>query len=102
MGTSEDDRSIATQRRSGGERSADEAASAELLRANRQMLLHTASDADLTNLKIDSDGTLIVHSTRPGYVQVFDFAARIEKELGAYVRVITDDAPVRRPGAMPL
>lgn len=93
---------IAAQRRSGGDAQSSESASTELIRANRDWLRRAAGAVGLTNLRVDTDGTIVVHSDRPGYGEVIDFAADATDELGYTVFVVTDDSPTRRPGAMDL
>jgi hypothetical protein len=81
----------------------DGTADVQAVRQHRQRLHELAHQNGLTELRVRGDGTLIVHSARPGYRAVVRFASDAADVVGAYVHVITDDVPASfRPHAEPL
>lgn len=44
-------------------------------------------------MRLRSDGTLVVHSSGPGYRSVTRLAAAASDIVGTHVHVITDDVP---------
>lgn len=63
--------------------------------ANRRDELRVCAErAGLTHPRLGDDGTVIVHSSDPGYRSVGLFAADAADIVGTYVHVVTDDVPV--------
>jgi hypothetical protein len=58
---------------------------------HRDLLLELAPDFQLSRLKVDYDGTLIVHAVRPGYFSVIEYAETVGSRLGRRLLIITDD-----------
>lgn len=81
-----------------GDRSATKA---EVM-AERQVLRRLASQHQLGQPRVDRRGTVIVHSDQSGYRSVRRFATAAAKQVGAWVNVITDDAPAAQVDAEPL
>lgn len=72
-----------------GDRSATRA---EVLAA-RSALRQLAGPYGLSRPRVDITGTVIVHSSDPGYAALMRFADAAAKTIGVWVNVITDDAP---------
>jgi hypothetical protein len=69
-------------------------ATADQVRKARSQLNQLATDLELSDLRVTSDGTLLLHVDRdPGYRPVIKFVAAAAQLLGAVPRVVTDDAP---------
>ncbi len=47
----------------------------------------------LTDVRVRSDGTVVVHSDEPGYRSVLRLSESASELVGTYVHVITDDVP---------
>jgi len=73
----------------------------EEIRPHAKRLRLAAREAGLGGLSVQGDGTVVVHSDEPGYRAVNRFSVRASGIVGAYVHVITDDAPAAG-GARPL
>lgn len=74
----------------------DRKATADEVRAHAAALLQLATHSGLGEPRVRDDGTLVVHTSEPGYRAVLDFAAQAAAQVGTYVHVITDDAPAAR------
>jgi hypothetical protein len=74
----------------------DRKATAAEVRAHAQALRGLAAGSGLEAPRLRDDGTLVVRSSEPGYRLVLEFAGLAAAEVGAYVHVITDDAPAAR------
>jgi len=72
-----------------GDRSATRA---EVLAA-RSALRQLAGRYGLSHPRVDVAGTVIVHTTDPGYATLMRYAEAAAKTIGAWVNVISDDAP---------
>ncbi|MGH9057623.1 MAG: hypothetical protein ACRDYY_17450 [Acidimicrobiales bacterium] len=72
-----------------GDRSATRA---EVLAA-RKVLRQLARRHGLSDPRVDVAGTVIVHSSDPGYAALMRYADAAAKTVGAWVNVISDDAP---------
>lgn len=72
----------------------DRKATAEEVRAHAEALRRHAAAVGVTNIRVDSSGTVLVRSDRPGLRQVFDLSDLISPDVGCYVHVIPDDGPV--------
>ena len=64
------------------------------VRAHADALRRYAAEVGVTNIRVDSSGTVLVYSDHPGLRQVFDLSDLISEEVGCYVHVIPDDGPV--------
>ena len=73
----------------------------EEIRPHAKRLRQAAREAGLSGLSVQGDGTVVVHSEERGYRTVNRFSVRASGIVGAYVHVITDDAPAAG-GAQPL
>jgi len=67
-------------------------ATADEVRAHAAALRQLAEHSALGRPRVRDDGTLVVHSSEPGYRAVLEFAAQAAAQVGTYVHVITDDA----------
>jgi hypothetical protein len=76
--------------------------SKEEIEANKDLLISLAPEFQLSNLRVDYDGTLVVHAYRPGYFSVMDYAEIIGARLGRRLLIATDDAPRQRNSATEL
>jgi hypothetical protein len=65
---------------------------AEVLAA-RKVLRQLAQRHGLSQPRVDVAGTVIVHSSDPGYAALMRYADAVSKTIGAWLNVITDDAP---------
>lgn len=74
----------------------DRKATAQQVRAHAATLRQLAEQSGLGVPRLRDDGTLVVHSSEPGYRSVLAFAALAAAHVGTYVHVITDDAPAAR------
>ena len=74
----------------------DRKAAADQLRPHAAALRRLAARHGLDEPRLRDDGTLVVHSSAPGYRAVLGFAADAASAVGTYVHVITDDAPAAR------
>lgn len=61
--------------------------------ASRRVLKKLAAEFGLTQARIAADGAVIVHSDESGYRVVMRYAQAASKAVGAWVNVVTDDAP---------
>jgi len=68
------------------------ASRAEVLAA-RKVLRQLAQRYGLSQPRVDVAGTVIVHSSDPGYAALMRYADAVSKTIGAWLNVITDDAP---------
>jgi hypothetical protein len=71
----------------------DRKATADEVRAHAQTLRDLAARSGLETPRLRDDGTIVVGSSEPGYRRVLEFAGQAATVVGAYVHVITDDAP---------
>lgn len=74
----------------------DRKATADEVRAHAQTLRGLAARSGLEAPRLRDDGTIVVRNSEPGYRRVLEFAGQAATEVGAYVHVITDDAPAAR------
>jgi hypothetical protein len=74
----------------------DRKATADEVRAHAAALRQLAEHSALGEPRLREDGTLVMHTTEPGYRAVPEFAAQAAAQVGTYVHVITDDAPAAR------
>ena len=72
----------------------DRKATVEEVRAHADALRRYAAAVGVTNIRVDSSGTVLVRSDHPGLRQVLDLSDLISEEVGCYVHVIPDDGPV--------
>jgi hypothetical protein len=72
----------------------DRKATAEEVRAHAEALRRHAAAVGVTDIRVDSSGTVLVRSDQPGLRQVFDLSDLISRDVGCYVHVIPDDGPV--------
>ena len=68
----------------------------------RRALRKLAAEHGLTEARIDTTGTVIVHSEQPGYGPLRRFATDASAQVGLWVNVITDDVPAAKGHADPL
>lgn len=71
----------------------DRSATRDEVVAARKTLRQLAHRHGLSQPRVDAVGTVIVHSDAPGYSAVMRYADAAAKTVGAWVNVITDDAP---------
>jgi hypothetical protein len=72
---------------------AERKASAAEVRAHADAVRQLAADVGVTDLRLRSNGSVVVHSDEPGYRQVTELSQRVGVVVGCYVHVITDDVP---------
>lgn len=77
----------------------DRSATRDEVVAARKALRQLAKRHGLTRPRVDATGTVIVHSDAPGYAAVMHYADAAARAVGAWVNVITDDAPAARVDA---
>lgn len=68
-------------------------ASAAEVRAHAEEVRRLADEGGVDNPRLKDDGTIVVHSAKPGYREVVELSRRLSELLGSYVHVITDDVP---------
>ena len=68
-------------------------ATADEVRAHAQALRSLAARSGLEAPRLREDGTIVARDPEPGYRRVLEFPGLAATEVGAYVHVITDDAP---------
>lgn len=61
--------------------------------AHGRALRETAIHLGLSDVRLRDDGTVVVHSSEPGYRAVTRLSAAASEVVGRYVHVITDDVP---------
>lgn len=71
----------------------DRKASAAEVRAHAKHLRRLAEEVGVTDPRLRDDGTVVVHSERPGYRDAVALSQRLSDLVGCYVHVITDDVP---------
>jgi hypothetical protein len=71
----------------------DRKATAAEVTAHRQAIRDGAERLGLSDLRLRGDGTVVVHTTEPGYRAVIRLSAAVSEVVGTYVHVITDDVP---------
>lgn len=67
---------------------------------SRALILELSHNYQMTKLRVDVDGTLVVTAVRPGYTSIIEFAEVVSSALGLSVRVVSSDAPRPRPTAL--
>jgi hypothetical protein len=80
----------------------DRRATTEELVAHRDDLILMAERCHITDLRLRSDGALVVKALSPGYWDVAAFVAQGSELVGAHVYVVTDDTPGAEVVAAPL
>jgi hypothetical protein len=75
---------------------ADRVATRGEVLAHREALRSLAYAHGLTAPGLAASGTVVIHSDDPGYQGVRTFATKASELVGAWVNVITDDAPAAR------
>lgn len=68
----------------------------------REPLRGLAAAEQLTGARVDTTGTVIVHSEAPGYGPLRRFATAASARVGVWVNVITDDVPAAEVQSEPL
>ncbi len=71
----------------------DRQATAHEVTAHAAAIRDMASRLGLGPVRLRGDGTVVVHSSEPGYRGVTRLSAAASERLGSYVHVITDDVP---------
>jgi hypothetical protein len=70
-------------------------ATAAQVRRARGRLQQVADELGLSNLRLATDGTLVVHvDDDPSYRQVLKFVTETSRILGSEPHFVTDDAPI--------
>jgi len=64
--------------------------------AHRGALRSLADAHGLRAPRLAASGSVVIHSDDPGYQDVRAFATKASELVGAWVNVITDDAPAAR------
>jgi hypothetical protein len=72
---------------------ADRKATWREVRQQAAAIRRLAAEFGLAAPRIRDDGTVVIHSTDPGYHTANRFSAASTRAVGAYVHVITDDVP---------
>jgi hypothetical protein len=75
---------------------ADRKATGPEVRAHAIAVQRLADELALGHLRLRDDGTIVIHSSDPGYRAANLLSAAASREVGAYVHVITDDVPGAR------
>lgn len=73
--------------------STDRKATVAELRAHADVVRRVAMETGVSDLRLRDDGALVVYSPKPGYGQVITLSRRLTEFVGAYVHVISNDAP---------
>lgn len=71
----------------------DRPATAEQVRAHAVALQDAARAADVSDVRLLEDGTLVVHTSQGSYRPIMAFARRARDVVGCYVNVISDTVP---------
>jgi len=72
---------------------ADRKATRKEVTAHREAIRELARDVGLADVRLRSDGTVVVHSNERGDRGVIRLSAAASERVGYYVHVITDDVP---------
>lgn len=72
---------------------ADRQATKDEVIAHAREIRAAASRFALTDVRVRSDGTVVVHSEEAGYRAVLRLSGFATELVGTYVHVITDDVP---------
>jgi hypothetical protein len=70
------------------------------VRTQAAAIRRLANELGLTAVRLRDDGTVVIHSSDPGYRTADRLSASASRQLGAYVHVITDDVRERSPPAI--
>lgn len=71
----------------------DSKATSDEVTAHATAIRDLAAGHGLSDVRLRADGTVVVHSSQPGYRAVTRLAAEASELVGTYVHVITDDVP---------
>jgi hypothetical protein len=69
----------------------DRKATSDEVKSHVVAVRQLAADLGLSDLRLRSDGTVVVHSDETGYRAVTRLATAASELVGTYVHVITDD-----------
>ncbi|MDQ3640201.1 MAG: hypothetical protein M3450_01715 [Actinomycetota bacterium] len=72
---------------------ADRKATGAEVRAHATAIRRLAHELGLAPPRMRDDGTVVIHSSEPGYQTANRISAAASSVVGAYVHVITDDVP---------
>ena len=74
---------------------ADRQATAQEVRKHVRAIRKLVHQFGLSNARLRSDGTIVVHTDEPGYRSILRLSSAATDVVGTYVHVIADDAADR-------
>lgn|GEM_PF-6217326 len=77
----------------------DTPATAEQVREHAAALRDAARAADVSDVRLLDDGTLVVHTSQRSYRPIMAFARRARHVVGCHVNVISDTVPDAKDAA---